>query len=553
MTDSRNKEPLRDESTSSESEEEIRPTLRRSTSPSSVRSLPVTKPHTKGSKIEKKSSHSTKSSITKNLLQNITKASSTSGTRPLTPTPAFEPRTSTPPTMTSMSTEMAKGLIKIDHYQGDRTSLEPFLALCELSFVLVSQAFDSDVKKVMFTGAHLKGGPLQWFSPILSDYLQNRNEAREETRQLFGSFSLFSQALRDMYGGGNPKRDAQYKIQRLRQGNAPASQYAGKFMQYAHLTGLNDEGLALQFYQGLSDAVKDELSRVERPATLHDMRIRAIDLDQRIQERKREKQGFKSTWSPNVSRQRDTRHSDPMDLDALHIRKRQGKLSDKDRKFRLANNLCLYCGKEGHRAKDCLASKNKKPNFSKKLRALYEKTTNTMDKDDYDQGLQLLNDYTIEDDSNSGITFSLLHEGRCEHGCSDHDESTEEEEESNSESSEEENEYVPGPRDLPPYPLINPWTWQILYPTWKLITPKKIDGLWNFTIENREGPEHAAWRRLVVQRFNSVWLAFSTIVNLSENFRAATMGRESEQPVRSRSPYPAFATYQAIRGMGRRG
>ena len=68
MTNLRTKEPLRDKSTSSESEEEIRPIPRRSISLSLVRSLPITKPYTKGSKIKKKLSYSTKLLITKNLL-----------------------------------------------------------------------------------------------------------------------------------------------------------------------------------------------------------------------------------------------------------------------------------------------------------------------------------------------------------------------------------------------------------------------------------------------------------------------------------------------------
>ena len=56
--------------------------------------------------------------------------------------------------------DQARTPIKIEAFQGDRLALEPFLALCKLSFVISGTAFDTDVKKVMFIGAHLKGGPL---------------------------------------------------------------------------------------------------------------------------------------------------------------------------------------------------------------------------------------------------------------------------------------------------------------------------------------------------------------------------------------------------------
>ena len=82
-----------------------------------------------------------------------------------------------------------------------------------------------------------------------------------------------------------------------------------------------------------------------------------------------------------------------MDLDALYIKKRQGKLSNKDRKYRLANNLCLYCGKEGHRARECTISKGRKLSFLKKLHAIRER----QHYEDDELELAALANYTIEE------------------------------------------------------------------------------------------------------------------------------------------------------------
>jgi hypothetical protein len=41
--------------------------------------------------------------------------------------------------------------------------------------------------------------------------------------------------------------------------------------------------------------------------------------------------------------------------------KKQGKLTPEERKYCMDNNLCLYCGKPGHKAQDCQAPPNKFP------------------------------------------------------------------------------------------------------------------------------------------------------------------------------------------------
>jgi hypothetical protein len=41
--------------------------------------------------------------------------------------------------------------------------------------------------------------------------------------------------------------------------------------------------------------------------------------------------------------------------------KKRGKLTPEERKYHMDNNLCLYCGKPGHKAQDCRAPPNKFP------------------------------------------------------------------------------------------------------------------------------------------------------------------------------------------------
>ena len=41
--------------------------------------------------------------------------------------------------------------------------------------------------------------------------------------------------------------------------------------------------------------------------------------------------------------------------------KRRGRLTPGERQHRIDNNLCLYCGKPGHKAIECMAPPNKHP------------------------------------------------------------------------------------------------------------------------------------------------------------------------------------------------
>jgi len=49
----------------------------------------------------------------------------------------------------------------------------------------------------------------------------------------------------------------------------------------------------------------------------------------------------KSTTKPNLSGKLDS----------------HGKLTAKERQYRIDNNLCLFCGKKGHRVTNCLLAK----------------------------------------------------------------------------------------------------------------------------------------------------------------------------------------------------
>ena len=177
---------------------------------------------------------------------------------------------------------------------------------------------------------------------------------------------------------------AERQLYALRQKGSVTS-YLAEFMRYAVLVKWNDEAKAAQFYRGLKDAIKDELSRVGRPANLKDLEAAAIRIDTRLFERLVEKGERPMTTNYTGSQQRFTPRSSSTfiprttsftprtstftktqstysrpseDLRASFQTSsdrvtRRGKLTPAEYQRRKDDNLCLYCGDKGHQVLQC--------------------------------------------------------------------------------------------------------------------------------------------------------------------------------------------------------
>lgn len=255
---------------------------------------------------------------------------------------------SNPTRTTKMSDDRGIKPKNPDTYSGGGKDLERFLSQCQLYFLLKKDEFKNSMEKVLFAGSHLRGPAADWFTPFIRD-ISRGQDARQETKAIFGSYINFERALEQLYGSRDKQRTAVRQLQQLKQ-LGPASQYTASFRRLAIDSGWNDAALITTYYSGLRDSIKDELSRSERPANLDDLIDRVITIDERFFERRMERGKTGSTYQPrNQQHNRQPYYGpEPMDLSAT-----RGPLSQKDREHRMKNNLCLYCGKPGHRAREC--------------------------------------------------------------------------------------------------------------------------------------------------------------------------------------------------------
>lgn len=248
---------------------------------------------------------------------------------------------------------------KPEPFSGEKGNVQAFLTQLRSYFHVNKTIFAKEGDKTLFAGGLLTGRAAEWFEPTLRDYLSKEEvEQRAETKQMFNGFAKFAEQLRITFGNPDEQRTAERQLLRLRQ-TGSAGWYAAEFKQIAAKLDWGEQALIVQFYQGLKDYVKDDLTREERPDEIAKFMELAIRIDNRNFERRQERKGYGGGWQQRANhgqkmRPRSTahgHHAGPMELDAAQREK-----------TKKPKGNCFNCGKAGHFANKCRAPK-KKPSF----------------------------------------------------------------------------------------------------------------------------------------------------------------------------------------------
>src|SRR6202790_1990837 len=264
-----------------------------------------------------------------------------------------------------------------DPFDGtDPTKLRTFLVQLQLSFNDRPRAFNGDRTKVNFAISYLKGITLVHFENSLLEPDVFHPPAWED------DYDDFVSELKTYFGSPDVVGEAERNLENLSMKSTQCiAKYLVEFNRHATITGWDNRALRHQFYHGLPARIKDEVSRVGKPATLPELRTLAQSIDGRYWEReeetrrecggqssekktdklqsqpsssnqsnqnKHQKKPFASRNSGSSSQNSEKKKSDLDDKIG-----KDGKLTVAERARRFANNLCLFCGGVGHTAKEC--------------------------------------------------------------------------------------------------------------------------------------------------------------------------------------------------------
>jgi hypothetical protein len=281
---------------------------------------------------------------------------------------------------TSSSDDSKVKVCEPDTFDGSEPrKLCVFFIQCELNFQSKPKTFHLDHAKVNFAQSYLKGMALEWFEPnFLLDELNSRLHWMDD-------YSEFMLELQTHFGPHDPSRDAEMQLEQLnmREGQH-INKYVVEFQRLAlQIHGWGDGALCCQFYNGLPAHIKNEISRMGKPATLLEFKTLAQTINACYWEHKGEiSQESKSSSSnplkpstsncasshPSGSRNHRSRQNKsaksvststlaaPNAPDLNTKLGKDGKLTAEKRQRHFDKKLCLFCGGPRHSSQDCTKS-----------------------------------------------------------------------------------------------------------------------------------------------------------------------------------------------------
>ncbi|KAK6314500.1 hypothetical protein J4Q44_G00159590, partial [Coregonus suidteri] len=170
-----------------------------------------------------------------------------------------------------------------EKYEGDLGRCRSFLMQCGLVFDLQPHSYATDKARIAFVIELLRGRALEWASAVWE---------RQDT--CMASYQQFTAEMRKLFDHPVQGKDAAKLLFSLRQGTRSVADFVVEFRTLAVESGWNEESLQAAFYQGLSEQLKDELISYPEPSDLDSLVVLSIRVDNRVRERRREKQ-----WGPS--------------------------------------------------------------------------------------------------------------------------------------------------------------------------------------------------------------------------------------------------------------
>ena len=256
-------------------------------------------------------------------------------------------------------------------FSGRKDEALEFLLKCDMVFDIQPHSYATTKSKIAFVTNLLKDEAYRWVMPFLTQPLIDQPE-------WIHNWALFKDEFKKSFGDTNIIETSRQKLKVLKQTKA-ATSYATEFRRLAAYLNWGDEALRHPFFDGLKEDVKDKILTPNNFTTLNELIDTSVVWDNLLYERRKGPTTFSvrsSTSRIDTPFQRSrpfttrfqasptstsTSWSGPVPMEIDAVRPRFTPLTPEERKHRMDNNLCLYCGKAGHTASDCHAKAKPRP------------------------------------------------------------------------------------------------------------------------------------------------------------------------------------------------
>lgn len=269
----------------------------------------------------------------------------------------LQPVQPTPPAPTLQSQPKIVKIRDPDLFDGtNRAKLETFKSQVRNKVRGNSSEFPDAASQVSYAVSYLSGSAYDWAAPQV--------DRQGEGAWVWENLAAFFTALDTAFNDPDQARTAAWQIDHLKQGKRACPLYYADFTTLVtKLPDWRDSTKKVKFYEGLSEELKDALvGRLDDDdITFEQYACKCITLDRQLEQRRLERAGKRTTAPPSAASNAPSTlakpaastatgtHPGPMDLSAVSRKK----LTDEQKQYRRANNLCMYCGKGGHFVSAC--------------------------------------------------------------------------------------------------------------------------------------------------------------------------------------------------------
>jgi hypothetical protein len=243
-----------------------------------------------------------------------------------------------------------------EEFKGERSKARAFVLQCQNKFMGERNRFPDENSKVRYAISYLRGAAFKWITPYLE--YESTHPDQEPPVILRTSQNFFAELVR-IFDDPNRQKNAEDQLFSIKQGKRSVTALVSQFQCLVIEAGFKFDNPSLFgiFYKALNDEVKDELIKQARPTKLDEYFLAAINIDDRLHQRRQERNANRSTPRQNNGGSNNSSSSQssgptPMEIDATSNQPR-GRLTEAEKQRRRANNLCLYCGSADHKVKNC--------------------------------------------------------------------------------------------------------------------------------------------------------------------------------------------------------
>jgi hypothetical protein len=264
-----------------------------------------------------------------------------------------------------------------DRFDGTKPEkLDTFEGQCRMVFLGDERKYSTSRKQVLFAGSYLDGAAYDWWL--------------QELRKSDAAFKLvaddFWNILRERFGNPDHLRLVERQLTALVMKDTDrVNRHIVRFDTLSTQLEWNEAALRSRFELSLNTRLKDDLGRMDPSVmrSLSSMKERVLALDRRYWERQdeiRREKGKPERTPDNTQGPKKPQSSSPPSSSSSSrppnkpapsssafsssttpkpTTDASGRITAEERKRRMDNKLCLYCGKEGHGVKNCPVSADK--------------------------------------------------------------------------------------------------------------------------------------------------------------------------------------------------